>query len=504
MASNPITAGFVSGMQVQIAGFTGGDTYFNNGTLSDGSLTGGIDIILVTSTQIIVGPIAHVNGVASTNGTLLQVGNSNTPCAGLSTLYTDSSLTTTTTNPLTADGLGNYAAGASIGIYYAQIYGSGITTTIRQVEVPTYSSGGSGGLSFVSSLPGTCTPGVTASVQLSVGAYTINYCSASNTWTALTAPTVGGSCGSYTSLNITFWASSSSLSCVPNIYTDAGSIMHATSFSWVTPRALYGFPYWGTVNTLSDITPPSVNGQYICGYTVTGSAAVAPTCPLVGLAQDQAAGATTLSSDNNNVIYNPSSSLAQPTPTTLGNANFFDVILFHATAPTITPSGGWTVSLNGAVAGATAAPAAYQRCSWVVDQVTSTQWDMDCNELTGHVNGVSVTGTGITTKALFTVTNCSSAASPAVCGSSPSGSVAMPTGATPTLVIDTTAVTANSQIQLTVDESLGTKLSVTCNTTLATLVNPVVTARSAGVSFTITMNSTLVTNPACISYTIIN
>ena len=245
MASNPITAGFVSGMQVQIAGFTGGDTYFNNGTLSDGYLTGGIDIILVTSTQIIVGPIAHVNGVASTNGTLLQVGNSNTPCAGLSTLYTDSSLTTTTTNPLTADGLGNYAAGASIGIYYAQIYGSGITTTIRQVEVPTYSS-------------------------------------------------------------------------------------------------------------------------------------------------------------------------------------------------------------------------------------------------------------------LFTVTNCSSAASPAVCGSSPSGSVAMPTGATPTLVIDTTAVTANSQIQLTVDESLGTKLSVTCNTTLATLVNPVVTARSAGVSFTITMNSTLVTNPACISYTIIN
>lgn len=147
MASNPITAGFVSGMQVQIAGFTGGDTYFNNGTLSDGSLTGGIDIILVTSTQIIVGPIAHVNGVASTNGTLLQVGNSNTPCAGLSTLYTDSSLTTTTTNPLTADGLGNYAAGASIGIYYAQIYGSGITTTIRQVEVPTYSSGGSSSVS---------------------------------------------------------------------------------------------------------------------------------------------------------------------------------------------------------------------------------------------------------------------------------------------------------------------------------------------------------------------
>ena len=102
-----------------------------------------------------------------------------------------------------------------------------------------------------------------------------------------------------------------------------------------------------------------------------------------------------------------------------------------------------------------------------------------------------------------TASNCSSGASPAVCGSARAGSVAVPTGATPTLVIDSSAVTANSEILLNVDES-ATIAGTTCNTTLATLVNPVVTARSAGTSFTIQMNSTLATNPACVDYQIVN
>jgi hypothetical protein len=105
---------------------------------------------------------------------------------------------------------------------------------------------------------------------------------------------------------------------------------------------------------------------------------------------------------------------------------------------------------------------------------------------------------------LKSLTNCSSSASPAVCGSAMAGSVAVPTGATPTLVVNTTAVTANSQIFLNIDEGLGTKLSVTCNTTLATLVQPVVTARTAATSFTIQVNATLAVNPACVSYMIVN
>jgi hypothetical protein len=105
-----------------------------------------------------------------------------------------------------------------------------------------------------------------------------------------------------------------------------------------------------------------------------------------------------------------------------------------------------------------------------------------------------------------TTTNCSSSASPAVCGSSSAGSVAVPTGTgSSTLTVNTTAVTANSQIVLTVDDTLGTKLSVTCNSTLSTLVGgAVITARSAGTSFQITFNGTIVTNPVCMSFTITN
>lgn len=99
-----------------------------------------------------------------------------------------------------------------------------------------------------------------------------------------------------------------------------------------------------------------------------------------------------------------------------------------------------------------------------------------------------------------TNTNCASSASPAVCGVSAAGSVVI-AAATTDVVVNTTAVTANSQIIITPDSSLGARLSVTCNATLAV---PQVTARVAGVSFTVSTAAAPLTNPACYSYSIIN
>lgn len=96
--------------------------------------------------------------------------------------------------------------------------------------------------------------------------------------------------------------------------------------------------------------------------------------------------------------------------------------------------------------------------------------------------------------------NCTSIAAPAVCGSSGAGSVVVAAAAT-TVTVNTTAVTANSQIGVQFDSSLGTKLGVTCNTTPDA---PSVTARTAGTSFVITVAAAPVTNPACYSYTIVN
>jgi hypothetical protein len=116
---------------------------------------------------------------------------------------------------------------------------------------------------------------------------------------------------------------------------------------------------------------------------------------------------------------------------------------------------------------------------------------------------IAGTFTGVTANLYIGITgfsSCSSSASPAVCAGNWSGAVVVAAAAT-TVQVNTTAITANSQILLTFDSSLSTKLSVTCNTTLPTVYS--VTARVPATSFTITATAPI-TNPACFSYLIIN
>lgn len=95
--------------------------------------------------------------------------------------------------------------------------------------------------------------------------------------------------------------------------------------------------------------------------------------------------------------------------------------------------------------------------------------------------------------------NCTSSASPAVCGSASGGVFTLPAAAT-SVTVNTTAVTANSLILVFNDDSLGTRLGVTCNTGID---NVLVSAKTAGTSFTIT-GSAPVTNPNCYSFVVIN
>ena len=107
----------------------------------------------------------------------------------------------------------------------------------------------------------------------------------------------------------------------------------------------------------------------------------------------------------------------------------------------------------------------------------------------------------ISFKKASTESNCSSTTAPSVCGSAPAGSVALPNGIS-TLVVNTTAVTANSQILITEDSSLGARLGITCNTTTGRVYS--VNARTAGTSFTVKSSANPVTNKACLGYWIIN
>lgn len=99
-----------------------------------------------------------------------------------------------------------------------------------------------------------------------------------------------------------------------------------------------------------------------------------------------------------------------------------------------------------------------------------------------------------------TASTCSSSASPAVCSALSAGAVVVAASAT-TVTVNTTAVSNDSQIILTFDSSLGTKLGVTCNATEPALFG--VSARVNATSFTITSSAPL-TNPACFSYFILN
>jgi hypothetical protein len=102
--------------------------------------------------------------------------------------------------------------------------------------------------------------------------------------------------------------------------------------------------------------------------------------------------------------------------------------------------------------------------------------------------------------ALSTTTNCADSAGAAACGSAAAGAFVVDAAAS-TVVVSTTAVTANSEIFVQYDSSLGTRLGITCNTTVAL---PAVTARTAGASFTVTVPVGPITNPACYTYHVVN
>lgn len=117
-------------------------------------------------------------------------------------------------------------------------------------------------------------------------------------------------------------------------------------------------------------------------------------------------------------------------------------------------------------------------------------------------SGVKLDVNGLLNAVLYgSATNCSSSAAPAVCSAAPAGSVVIAAAGT-AVTVNTTAVTAASQIFIQEDSSLGTKLSVTCNTTTGRTYT--VSARTAATSFTVTSSAAPTTNPACLSYFIIN
>ena len=101
---------------------------------------------------------------------------------------------------------------------------------------------------------------------------------------------------------------------------------------------------------------------------------------------------------------------------------------------------------------------------------------------------------------ILTATNCSSTASPAVCGSATGGFSKVAAAGT-SIVVNTTAVTSVSEIFVNYDNSQS-GCTAPANPTL--IMPAYISARTAGTSFTITMPVAPTTNAQCIDWHIIN
>ena len=113
----------------------------------------------------------------------------------------------------------------------------------------------------------------------------------------------------------------------------------------------------------------------------------------------------------------------------------------------------------------------------------------------------NVAGHPLVVSSYRTLSNCSSVASPAKCDSAPAGSFVLGVGST-TARVNTTAVTANSQILIIEDSSLGAKLGVSCNKTTGRIY--MITDRAPGLSFTVSSSLAPTDHPACLSFQLLN
>lgn len=120
------------------------------------------------------------------------------------------------------------------------------------------------------------------------------------------------------------------------------------------------------------------------------------------------------------------------------------------------------------------------------------------NFIANNIITAAMTTAGMFKVAAFgSFANCAVAGATPACAAAPAGASSIVDGAT-AVTISTTAVTANSEIPVWMDMSLGSRLGVTCNTTFEGCW---ISARTAGTSFTVTCQADPAgANPMCIGW----
>jgi hypothetical protein len=152
-----------------------------------------------------------------------------------------------------------------------------------------------------------------------------------------------------------------------------------------------GVLYAIDATTPGSTTPPTVNGSYECGYTVTGSAAVVPTCLLVGTGNNSLAGASTsvpidysynAKITTHDVGASGTAAVTLPTATTLGNPNFITSYCNNSPQTDVITPTTWTIL------GAATLNVPQGVCYRIhVDPSSGTNWLADASGLPGAGGG---------------------------------------------------------------------------------------------------------------------
>lgn len=416
----------------------------------------------------------------------------------------------------------NGKALAVTGVASAVQVGSPIPVVITDVNGKVIALGGSAGITFVAANPATCTPGTTGVVELNVAPYTVSYCSATNTWTAIGAG--GGGSGTVTSIATTGPITGGTI-------TATGTIACATcttSAAALTANQVVLGAGSQAEAVLAAPTPPTSIKDFLCNDGTTSSYCV-PGTPIDARTTTTE---TITSSDRGGIVTFSNASataLTLPAPTSNFGNNFnFGGCNINTGLVTMTPTAS---TFNGAATGLVPnhwctypysdnsnyrggtfpSIEAFPDCHSTGNALGFTSATGAFNCFTGYAPlAAPVFSTSISTPVVLTATKCAavgSAASPSLvaCSAAPAGSFSCATNAsTATCVISSTIVTANSAVFVQPSAAAGTLLSVTCNTTADTgLTAPRLASISAGASFTINLG-TFSTNPVCFNYWIVN
>lgn len=318
-----------------------------------------------------------------------------------------------------------------------------------------------------------------------------------------------GTIGSCATANaIALYTAATTLACDSNTTDASGAWTYAVNGAASTPAVTFsGTPFAGTGTTSTPLfyfnggTAPttwSTGGTYFGWNCVGGFAGNIFDLHSNGSGSTASLTCAGLLTLNSNLV----ASSVQ-----IATAGSF---LFGSNGSMSNPANGVTRLLNAATTGYTRLAIGPDTSSFPGLCPSGSNGALTFDQAGGCTTHAAITAGTITGDGYATGTNCSAtgtAANPSVasCSSAAAGSFSCATNAsTGTCVVNTTAVTANSEIFVTQrsDTTTGTRLGVTCNATLSTAITEI-TAVTAATSFTINLG-TITTNPECFSYLIVN